>query len=108
MPVPGGPLGQVVLGKYHLAQLIGEGSNGEVYLSRVSGQPNQYAVVKRVKAHILQNPKFRQFFDSEVHSMTRFEHPYAVRLYDASLDDPIGPCLALEYIHGITLEAVLV
>jgi hypothetical protein len=100
-------IGRKALGRYEIIQLIGEGSNGEVYLSRVSGQANRYAVVKRVKAHLLQNPKFRQFFDSEVHSMTRFAHPYAVQLYDASLDDPIGPCLALEYIHGITLEAVL-
>jgi serine/threonine protein kinase len=64
-------------------------------------------VVKRIKPHVLQNARFRQFFDAEVSSMTRFKHPYAVRLYEASLDDPLGPCLVLEYISGVTLEDVL-
>src|SRR5688500_15878104 len=81
-------IGRKAVGRYEIIQLIGEGSNGEVYLARVAGSANQYAVVKRVKAHLLQNPKFRQFFDSEVHSMTRFAHPYAVQLYGANLDDP--------------------
>ena len=109
IPVPDrtGVIGRKALGRYEIVQLIGEGSNGEVYLARVVGRPDQYVVVKRVKAQLLLNPKFRQFFDSEVQSMTRFSHPYAVQLYDASADDPIGPCLVLEYIHGITLEAVL-
>jgi hypothetical protein len=39
--------------------------------------------------------------------MRRFNHPYIVRLLDASLDDPLGPCLVLEYINGVTLEGVL-
>jgi serine/threonine protein kinase len=100
-------IGRKALGKYEIIQLIGEGSNGEVYLARVAGQSDKYVVVKRVKARLTESPRFRQFFDSEVHSMKRFAHPFAVRLFDASLDDPIGPCLVLEYIHGITLEAVL-
>jgi serine/threonine protein kinase len=100
-------LGRLALGKYELLQLIGEGSNGEVYLARPKAQPTAYVVVKRVKRHLLENPRFRQFFDGEVQSMRRFQHPYVVQLLDATLDDPIGPCMVLEYIHGVTLEAIL-
>lgn len=100
-------IGRQALGKYEIVQLIGEGSNGEVYLARLVGSPQEYVVVKRVKSQLMQNPRFRQFFDSEVRSMTRFYHPYVVRLLEASLDDPIGPCLVMEYIRGVTLEAVL-
>jgi serine/threonine-protein kinase len=39
--------------------------------------------------------------------MARFRHPYAVRLLDASLDDPKGPCIIMEYIPGLTLETLL-
>jgi serine/threonine protein kinase len=38
--------------------------------------------------------------------MARFSHPYAVKLLDASLDEPLGPCLVLEFIPGITLETL--
>jgi len=101
-------IGQSAMGRYEILKLIGEGSNGEVYLARVVKDPTRYVVVKRVKENIRQNPKFQQFFDSEVQSMARFRHPYVVQLIDASIDDPIGPCLILEYIHGVTLEAILV
>src|SRR5207253_7819018 len=70
-------------------------------------KPDEYVVGKRVKEQLLQNPKFRKFFDSEVESMKRFDHPYVVKLLDATLRDPIGPCIILEYIQGYTLEAIL-
>ena len=108
-PPPGAQwLGMKAMGRYELLKMIGEGSNGEVYLARPDGaKADQYVVVKRVKEQLLQNPKFRQFFDGEVQSMKRFDHPYVVKLLDATLNDPIGPCLVLEYIHGYTLEAIL-
>jgi serine/threonine-protein kinase len=39
--------------------------------------------------------------------MKRFNHPGAVRFIDASLDDPQGPCLVMEYIKGVNLESML-
>jgi serine/threonine-protein kinase len=39
--------------------------------------------------------------------MARFQHPYVVALYDASLNDPAGPCIVMEYIKGITLDVLL-
>jgi eukaryotic-like serine/threonine-protein kinase len=99
-------VGRLVLGRYEILQQIGEGSNGEVYQARDVQFPDQYVVVKRVKSHVSQAPRFQQFFLSEVQSMTRFHHPYVVKLLNASLDDPIGPCFVLEYVHGLTLEAL--
>jgi eukaryotic-like serine/threonine-protein kinase len=100
-------IGQLALGHYELLQLIGEGSNGEVYLARSREYPAEYVVVKRMKPQLLDSPRFRQFFESEVHSMARFNHPYIVQLYDASVDDPIGPCLVMEFVRGETLETLL-
>jgi serine/threonine protein kinase len=100
-------LGQVVLGKYTIAGYLGEGSNARVYVASNADNPAAPVVVKLVKEHVAANPRFRQFFDAEVRSMARFNHPYAVRLFDASLDEPLGPCLVLDYIPGLTLENLL-
>jgi len=100
-------LGQTALGKYRLLRELGSGSNGAVFLAEPLRYPGNRVVVKRIHEHATQSPKFRQLFDAEVRSMRNFNHPYSVRLLDASLDDPIGPCLVMEYVHGLTLEDLL-
>ena len=98
-------VGQRFLGKYTVMKFLGEGSNAHVFLAGTTDGP--LVVVKRIKEEAAASSRFRQFFDSEVKSMRRFCHPYLVRLVDAALDDPLGPCLVLEYIAGVTLEDVL-
>ena len=100
-------LGQTAIGKYRLLSLLGSGSNGEVFLAEPIRFPKQRVVVKRIHDHAVQSPKFRQLFEAEVRSMRNFNHPYSVRLLDASLDDPIGPCMIMEYVPGITLADLL-
>ena len=95
------------LGKYRVRKFLGEGSNAHVFLAQSAGDPNSHVVLKRIKDEATAAPRFRQFFEAEVHSMLNFHHPYVVRLLDASLDDPLGACLVLDYIPGVTLEAIL-
>lgn len=99
-------VGRTALGKYTLVRPLGAGSNAEVFLAQ-SARGGPPVVVKKVHEHVTRHPKFRQLFDGEVRSMANFQHPYAVRLVDASLDDPLGPCLVMEYVPGVTLEALL-
>jgi serine/threonine protein kinase len=100
-------LGQTALGKYRFLRELGSGSNGAAWLAEPIRHPGSRVVVKRIHDHATQSPKFRQLFDAEVRSMRNFQHPYSVRLLDASLDDPIGPCLVMEYVPGITLEDLI-
>jgi len=100
-------IGQTALGKYRLIRSLGSGSNGEVFLAEPVRYPGHHVVVKRVHNHAAEHPKFRQLFEAEIRSMRNFDHPYTVRLLDASVDDPIGPCLVMEYVPGITLEDLL-
>ena len=99
-------LGKTALGKYRIVRSLGRGSNAEVFLADPirQGPP---VVVKRIHDHIVEHPKFRLLFDAEVRSMANFCHPYAVEFLEAAIDDPIGPCLVMEYVPGITLEALL-
>src|SRR4051794_12500574 len=85
-------LGQQFLGKYTVGKFLGEGSNAHVYLA-TDHTGRRQVVVKRIKEGASSGPRFRQFFEAEVKSMRRFNHPYIVRLVDASLDDRLGPCL---------------
>jgi serine/threonine protein kinase len=106
-PIVNPVLGKVFLGRYEAVRFLGEGSNAHVYLGRSVRDHSQLVVIKRIKDHVRLNPRFRQFFDGEVKSMSQFHHPYAVKLHAASLDDPLGACLVLDFIPGVTLEAVL-
>jgi serine/threonine-protein kinase len=79
---------------------------GRVYLAKQLDLGRQ-VVVKVMHDHIAADSKFRERFKSETHAMAKFQHPYAVTLYDASLDDPQGPCIIMEYIKGITLDQLV-
>ena len=100
-------VGCTVRERFKVDAFLGEGSNAHVYAAHPLDAPDQFVVVKRIKPHVTANPRFRQFFDGEVLSMRKFRHPYAVQLLDASLDDPVGPVMVMEYIPGVTLERVL-
>ncbi len=99
-------VGRVFLGRYEAIRLLGEGGMGRVYLAR---QPDlgRQVVVKVMHDQIAADPKFRDRFQRETLLMARFQHPYVVTLYDASLNDPQGPCIVMEYIRGITLDTLL-
>src|SRR5438045_3357288 len=99
--------GNIVLGKYRLIRPLGRGSNGEVLLAEPIYDPGKQVVVKRMHASFTSHPKFRQLFEAEVKSMANFSHPYAVQFIEASATDALGPCLVMEYVPGMTLEAVL-
>jgi eukaryotic-like serine/threonine-protein kinase len=98
-------LGRVFLGRYETIRLLGEGGMGRVYLARQLDLGRQ-VVVKVMHDHIAADATFRERFQRETLLMARFQHPYAVTLYDASLSDP-GACIVMEYIRGVTLDALL-
>ena len=99
-------LGRVFMGRYEAVRLLGEGGMGKVYLGRQLDLGRQ-VVIKVMHDHVAADPLFRDRFTRETLLMARFQHPYAVTLYDASLNDPQGPCIVLEYIRGVTLDTLL-
>jgi serine/threonine-protein kinase len=99
-------VGRVFLGRYEAVRLLGEGGMGKVYLARQVDLQRQ-VVVKVMHEHLAEDPKFSERFQREMLLMARFQHPYAVTLYDASLNDPQGPCIIMEYIRGVTLDTLL-
>src|SRR3954452_4265804 len=99
-------IGRMFLGRYETLRLLGEGGMGKVYLARQVDLGRQ-VVVKVMHEHVAVDPKFRERFQRETLLMARFQHPYVVALYDARLDDPLGPCIVMEYIRGVTLDTLI-
>ncbi len=98
--------GRVFLNRYETIRLLGEGGMGRVYLARQTDLGRQ-VVVKVMHDHIAADPAFRMRFQRETLLTARFQHPYAVSVFDASLDDPEGPCIVMEYIRGESLDTIL-
>jgi serine/threonine-protein kinase len=98
--------GRIFLGRYETVRELGEGGMGKVYLARQLDLGRQ-VVVKVMHDQIAADPKFRERFERETLLMARFQHPHAVTLYDASLNDPLGPCIIMEFVRGINLDAML-
>jgi serine/threonine-protein kinase len=99
-------IGRVFMGRYETRRLLGEGGMGKVYLARQIDLGRD-VVVKVMHEQIAADEKFRDRFMRETLLMARFHHPSAVTLYDATLNDPLGPCIVMEYVKGINLEAML-
>ncbi len=99
-------IGRVFLNRYEVQRLLGEGGMGRVYLARQTDLGRQ-VVVKVMHDHIATDAKFRDRFHREYKLMARFQHPNAVTLFDASLSDPGGPCIVMEYVRGVNLETLL-
>lgn len=99
-------IGRVFLGRYEARRLLGEGGMGRVYLARQLDLGRD-VVVKVMHEHLTTDPKFRDRFQRETLLMARFQHPGAVTLYDAGLDDPHGPCIVMEYVRGVNLDTLL-
>jgi serine/threonine-protein kinase len=100
-------VGRTFLGRYETVRVLGEGGMGKVYLAKDTQLPRQ-VVVKVMHEHIAADKKFCERFKRETDMTARFQHPYAVMLHDASLNDPGGPCIIMEYIRGITLDELLI
>src|SRR5262245_58909942 len=95
--------GSVFLGRYETISQLGEGGMGLVYLARQMDLDRK-VVAKVMHDHIAADATFRERFQREKELMAKFQHPYAVTLYDA---DPEGSCIVMEYIKGVTLDVVL-
>jgi serine/threonine protein kinase len=98
--------GSVVLRRYEIVHFIGHGSMGQVWLAQDRAQPC-YAVVKFMHDRVAGQPRFHDLFRREMQFMARFRHPHAVEFYDAAPDDPAGPCIVMEYVHGVGLDVIL-
>jgi serine/threonine-protein kinase len=79
---------------------------GKVFLARHL-ELDEPVVVKVMHEQIAADKLYRERFRREMRLMARFKHRHAVIIHDASLEDPQGPCIVMEYLAGVSLDRLL-
>jgi tRNA A-37 threonylcarbamoyl transferase component Bud32 len=97
---------QVYLGRYKVTRQLDQGGMSRIYLARDAASGRE-VVVKVLRPEFLAASKSREHFRREIHIMSRFEHPNAVKYLDAAPNDPGGPVLVMEYLRGVDLGVLL-
>ena len=101
-------LGRVLLGRYRVQRLLGEGGMGRVYLAEQTiGQATRPVAIKTLRKELIRDPKGSGRFQRESEIVIRLAHPNTIQFYDfAELDDGTA-VIVMEYIEGRTLGEVL-
>lgn len=96
---------KVLLGRYRVMRLLGEGGMGTVHLARVEGAEGftRPVVVKRMRRDIRSTEEGNRLFIREAKILSRMQHPGIVGISDFGVEDG-HHIMVLEYVHGYTLS----
>ena len=96
---------ELILGSYVLAELLGEGGMGRIYLAR-NWKLNTPAAVKVIRAERAGDPAATERFLREVRALGAIRHPHMVHALDADVEGGRLYC-AMEYVSGMDLARLL-
>jgi serine/threonine protein kinase len=94
------------IGRYRIEKILGEGGFGLVYLAH-DDQLQRHVALKLLRAGRAEDRKLRQRFLSEARSASALNHPNVCVIYDVGETGEQQPYLAMEYVEGLTLHALL-
>ena len=97
-------LGSVVLGRYRVVRVLGEGGMGRVYLAeQAMGQATRPVALKTLRRELTGDPKVSGRFLRESEIVIRLDHPNTIQFYDFGRLDDGTMVIVMEYIEGRTL-----
>jgi serine/threonine protein kinase len=98
------PDAKLLLGRYRVVRLLGEGGMGTVHLARVEGAEGftRPVVVKRMRREIRASDEGNRLFIREAKILSRLQHPAIVGISDFGIEDA-AHIMVLEYVHGYSL-----
>ena len=102
------PRGPERLGRYELVTRLGAGALAEVFLARqpAASSAEKVAVIHRIHPHLARVKEFVEVLLDEARAAALLEHPRVVDIYDLGVARGVY-FIAMEYLAGQTLEAVL-
>ena len=99
-------VGAVIAGRYLVSERLGEGGMGTVFLGRHVRLPQQVAI-KVMRPELLADPVALARFNREAANAASIEHDRVVRVYDFGETADGMVYLAMEYVPGRTLKALV-
>jgi serine/threonine-protein kinase len=101
-----GLVGQLVGERYQVERRLGQGGMGEVYLARhvLMGRP---CALKVMNQALSRDPDAVSRFNREATNASRISHPNVCTVYDFGLTPDGMVYLAMEFVEGRALSAVL-
>src|SRR5215472_3123906 len=94
------------IGRYRIEKILGKGGFGLVYLAH-DDQLQRHVALKFLRADRAEDRKLRQRFLTEARSASALNHPNVCVIYDVGETGEQQPYLAMEYVEGLTLQALL-
>jgi serine/threonine-protein kinase len=102
------PMASVVVGKYRLIALLGEGGAASAFLAVAQGPAgfNKLVVLKVLRRTYAEEPELLELFLDEARIAARLNHPNVVQTYEVASE--AGTCfMAMEYLDGQAYSKVL-
>ena len=92
----------LVIGSYHLLQLVGHGGMGEVWLAEQKQPVRRRVAVKLIKAG-MDTREVVARFESERQALALMDHPNIAKVFDAGTTPQGRPYFVMEYVTGVSI-----
>lgn len=99
-------IGKTVGGRYKVLQQLGEGGMGQVYLAEHVRMKRKSAI-KIMRPALVHEPEALQRFTREAENASKISHPNVASIFDFGETDEGLVYLAMEFIEGESLSALL-
>ncbi|MCB9643672.1 MAG: protein kinase [Myxococcales bacterium] len=97
---------EVLVGKFHIKELIGQGAMGRVYRA-VQKPINRDVAIKILHQHLMEDQRVARRFQREAEAASRFTHPNSIAIFDFGQTENKSLYIAMEYIIGPDLAEVI-
>jgi len=95
-----------IIGQYRIVSRIGAGGMGEVFLAEDT-RLERKAAIKFLLAELAADPERRQRFLKEARAASALNHPHVCVVYDVGETTDGLPYIAMEFVEGRSLHAML-
>ncbi|MGA9769442.1 MAG: TonB family protein [Blastocatellia bacterium] len=99
-------IGRVIAGRYRLIEKLGQGGMGAVYKGQ-HVKINRLTAIKVLTTELVSNQEFIARFQREAEMASQIDHPNAVAIYDFGEAEDGLIYIAMEYVNGKPLSAIL-